>query len=517
MARSSTYSLSNVRSAIDHYLLGRGTAAVAGFVSAILLVRHMDIPSYAAYIAFFGVAGIAGLLSSLGLERVITRFVPEGRLFHDAVPLRRFINRLLGIQFLATLLVALLLALAWKTLVSLFDFVAADDVPPALILYVIATALAATLSTALQALLRQKLLTGATVIQWSLRLGWILALALQSDGNITLAQALWIMALPELGLALALAVALALTLRSMTDAHDPLANKGTEEWPNLGEVSALAGHSFTFNLLAAPPQGYFMRTIVAATLPAETVAAFGFFSNLLDRIRAYLPMQLMYNLIEPVLVARYLEDRDEQSLTRSIGLMYKTNLLIIVMALLFLAIGGQSAVSLLTAGKYVEQTWILSLLIVQIAMGSHVLAIQLVVNVLKKNQILSFSAAVALTVMLSFLAISLVGTQPMLVLFGTLVYSITMNTTAFLLLARSRIAYRPPFKDAAKLVAIGVGLALLINYVVFALGAPGSRTLEVLVACGAAILLAAITMKCSYASAQEIGMLQKLLRTRGAN
>lgn len=517
MARSSTYSLSNVRSAIGHYLLGRGTAAVAGFLSAILLVRHMDVPSYAAYVAFFGVAGIAGLLSSLGLERAITRFVPEGKLFHEPATLRRFILRLLAVQFCATLVVALLLALAWKPLVSLFDFISADGIPPALILYVVATALAATLSTVLQALLRQKLLTIATAVQWTLRLGWILVLARQGDGNISLAQALWIMAVPELGLALTLAVALTTSLRSPLAAHDSIAGKGKEGWPNLSEVAALAAHSYSFNLLAAPPQGYFMRTIVAATLPAETVAAFGFFSNLIDRMRAYLPMQLMYNLVEPVLVARYLEDKDEQALTRNIGLIYKANLLIIAMTLLFLTIGGPSAVSLLTSGKYVDQTWILSLLIVQIALGSHVLAIQLVANVLKKNQILSFSAVVALTVMLVFLAISIASTQTTLVLFCTLVYSIAMNATAFLLLGRSKIVYRPPLKDTARLVTIGVGLALLINHVVFVLDASGSKTLEVFLAGGAAILLAATAMKFSYASRQEIGMLRRLLRSHNAN
>lgn len=517
MSRSSTYSLSNVRTAIGHYLLGRGAAAIAGFASAILLVRHMDVPSYAAYIAFFGVAGIAGLLSSLGLERVITRFVPEGKLFHEMATLRRFVSRLLGIQLIAALFVAVLLAVAWRPVVSLFDFVTVDDVPPALLLYVVAAALAANLSTALQALLCQKLLTRVTVIQWGARLGWILMLALHGEGNISLAQALWIMAIPELVLVFTLAVALGWNLRSPEPNNTSSLTPPTDGWPNRSEVTALAGHSFGFNLLASPPQGYFMRTIVAATLPAETVAAFGFFSNLIDRIRAYLPMQLMYNLVEPVLVARYLEDKDEQALTRNIGLMYKANLLIIVMALLFLAIGGQAAVSLLTAGKYVDQTWILSLLVVQIALGSHVLAIQLLVNVLKKNKLLSLSAAIALGVMLAFLALALAGKQATLVLFGTLAYSLAMNATAYLLVARSHIVYRPPLMDAAKVVAIGLGLALLANFAVPVLGIPNNRHTEILLAVAASLLLAVITMKSRYANEQEVGMLQRLLRARSAN
>ncbi len=512
MARSSTYSLSSVRSAIGHYLFGRGIAALAGFASAVLLVRHMDVSSYAAYVAFFGVAGIAGLLSSLGLERAITRFVPEGRLFHDAATLRRFIGRLLGVQFIAALVVASLLALAWKPLVSLFDFVATEDAPFALILYLIATALAASLSTTLQALLRQKLLTGATVIQWTLRLGWILALALHGDGNITLAQALWIMALPELGLALALAVALLLTLQSISDAHEPPARNEKEGWPDLGEVAALAGHSFSFNLLAAPPQGYFMRTIVAATLPAETVAAFGFFSNLLDRIRMYLPMQLMYNLVEPVLVAHYLENKDEKALTRNIGLIYKANLLIIVMALLFLAIDGKSVVSLLTGGKYVEQTWILFLLLMQITLGSHVIAIQLLVNVLKKTKVLSLSGLASLLVMIAFLLSSVAGGYPTLVLFGSLVYSVIMNTLAVLLLLRNQIAYRFPIGEALKLFSIAAGLALCFGGISLLQEETRYVLPSMFIALGACALLLIVAYKTRYIDKSEIGMIRNIIR-----
>jgi pyruvyl transferase EpsO len=509
----SPYRLANVRAAIGHYLLGRGASAVFGIATTILLVRVMNVADYAGYVALMGLAGIASMLSSLGLDRAITRYVPEGRLYHTEDRLRYFAWKVVIARLVAILLVTLLLAVAWPGLLTLFDFVKLDHVPWALAIFLVSTSLFTTLSTILQALVRQKLLTQVVVFIWAGRFVAILYVA-YSLGGLGLTQALWLMAMPELVGAAALLVAVGKALRHGGTPPASTAIPVATSWPQWQEVRSLAGHAYVFNVLASVPQGYFMRTLVAATLPVDVVAAYGFFSNLVDKLRMYLPIQLMYNLVEPVLVARYLKNKDEHALSRYIGLIYKANLLIVAMALLFLAISGQTAVSFLTGGKYVVHTWILSLLVLQIAMGSHVLAIQLVVNVLKKNHILSVSAAVALTVMLVFLTCTLIGEHPMLVLFGTLVYSVTMNTTAFLLVARNGIAYRPPIKDAAMLIGIGVGMALVINTVVFAVGQLGSPSLEVLLASGAALMLAAVSMKCRYASQQEVGMLQSLLRAR---
>ena len=44
---NSPYSKENVRQGIWHYLLGRGFAGIGGFATVILLVRYMDVQSYA--------------------------------------------------------------------------------------------------------------------------------------------------------------------------------------------------------------------------------------------------------------------------------------------------------------------------------------------------------------------------------------------------------------------------------------------------------------------------------------
>jgi O-antigen/teichoic acid export membrane protein len=506
----SPYRLANVRAAIGHYLLGRGASAVIGFATIILLVRVMDVTAYAGYIAMMGLAGIGSMLSSLGLERTAARFVPEGRLYHSERALMAFAWKVVFARFVAASLVSLLFAVNWSWLSALFDFVEIDHLPWSLAIFLLASSVFSVLSTVIQALVRQKSLTRIIVLIWG---GRLLAIAYMSNqqGGLELEQALWLMAISELVGMAALLVAVDKALSHGNWIESPGSSPAVPHWPQWKETRRLAGHAYTFDLLAAVPQGYFMRTLVAATLPVDVVAAYGFFSSLIDKMRAYLPIQLMYNLFEPVLVARYLEDNDEGALSRHIALMYKANLLVVMMAIVFLATSGQEAVALATAGKFVEQTWILILLLVQVALGSHVLAIQLVVNVLKRNYILSQAGAIALVIMVCFVAMVYGAYQPLL-LFAVLVYSVTTNAVALWLLSRCKAVYRPPVKELIILVVLSIPLVLVVDMAAkeFQLTSTVASVLVLGVVAG--MVLALLSVMFRYASEQEFELVKHVIK-----
>lgn len=511
MSNKTPYGVTNVKSAIGHYLLGRGVGAIFGFGAILLLVRYMSVQEYASYIALTGLVGIAAMLSSLGLERAITRFVPEGRICHSEVKLQSFVFKIVLTRLAATSLVALLLAAIWSWFVTFFDFVEFAHMPLALAIFLVGSSLFEILSTVLQALVRQKLLTQIMVLIWGARFVALVYLA-QLQGGLVLQQVLWLMALPELAGAAALLVAVSKALRYGGALTESGVTPEALAWPQWREARSLAGHAYVFNMLASVPQGYFMRTLVAATLPLDIVAAYGFFSSLVDKLRNYLPIQLMYNLFEPVLVARYLETKDEHTLARHIALMYKSNLLIIVMALVFLAVSGQAVVGMASGGKFLEHTWILLLLVVQIALGSHVLAIQLVVNVLKLNQILSQAAAVALAGMLAFIGIVHLSGQPLLLLFAVLIYSLNVNAFALWRLAQYKAAYRPPRKEAFMLATLALPVVVIANMAIDGFHmAP--HVLPVLLLGGAAGMgLALCSLILKFASAQDVGLLKSLIK-----
>lgn len=509
-SNTTPYRLANVRAAIGHYLLGRGASAIAGLATAIVLVRHMSVPAYAGYIAVMGIVGIITMLASLGLDRAVTRYVPEGRLFHEPGRLAGFVWRMLGARLLMAGLLATILSAIWPWAMRLFDYVSLASMPLAALIYLIASAASQLLATVLQALVRQKLLTQINVVQWGGRLAWIGIIAYQG-GELGLEQVLWIMAVPELIGALILSYAVHAAIRPTK----PVQETKAIDWPDWSDVRQTAGHSYAFNILASLPQGYFMRTLVAATLPVEIVAAYGFFSNLIDRLRMYLPIQLMYNLVEPVLVARYLESKDTASLVRNAQLMYKANLLILAGGIVFLAIGGPELVGLLTKGKYAELSWILGLLLFQTISGSHVLAMQLVANTLKITHLLSQAGMLALITMLVFMAGAYLAGQPLGMLFGPLVYSMAMNAILVALINRKYIAYRPPLRESARLVAVGALTVLAAIMLLGGLTIHGNVAVIAIAALGGGVFIA-FSLRLGFVGAREKELIAQLCRSKAA-
>ena len=118
---NSPYSKENVRNGILHYLLGRGLAGIAGFATVILLVRFMDVQSYAGFTALTGLIALSGILAGLGLDRAISRYVPEARLERSAKKLGHFIWRVTAIKLFAAFIVSAVFYCFWQPILKLFS------------------------------------------------------------------------------------------------------------------------------------------------------------------------------------------------------------------------------------------------------------------------------------------------------------------------------------------------------------------------------------------------------------
>src|SRR5689334_2695258 len=137
----SPYSKENVRKGILHYLLGRGMAGAAGFATVILLVRYMDVQDYAGYTALTGLIVLSGIIAGLGLDRAISRYIPEGRMHHAATDLGRFIWSMSLVRLAVALGTCLLIAVFWDRIVLVFDDVNLPRLPPSLVCFIVAETL----------------------------------------------------------------------------------------------------------------------------------------------------------------------------------------------------------------------------------------------------------------------------------------------------------------------------------------------------------------------------------------
>ena len=452
----SPYSRDNVRRGILHYLTGRTLSGIASFVSIVLLARHMDLENYAGYAAITGLIMLAAALGELGIGRVISRYVPEGRIHHPGRNLASLIWQTSLLRLAAVVILTFMLYFAWPLIPRYFDAVRLTHFPWALAAYLLANVLFQHFSAVLQALMLQKLLTRVMAIQWGGRL-FLILLLIHLYSSITLEQSLWIMAIPELAGAAVILQVIQRHLSHLAAARQTgsIAD-GSGAWPDWRAVRTLALHNYTYNLLAAPPQGYFMRMLVAALLPAPVVASYGFFMSLVERARQYLPSQLMYNLAEPVIIAGYIKDRDFGKLVQRAQLLYKINLLVMLPFLALALMHGGDIAQLLAPDKFVAYAWLLALFLMQLMIGNHMMPIQLLLNTLGASDALSKSGLISLVAMSVSIAAIMVSGHPLALVFTPLVYEVVNNLTAIFLLQKRGHEYKHPIFFLAKLTTIFV-------------------------------------------------------------
>ena len=461
---TSPYSKENLRIGILHFLLGRGLAGLAGFATVILLVRYMDVQSYAGYTALTGVIVLAGIIAGLGLERAISRYIPEGRLERSVADLGRFIWQMSFIRLAAVLIICLMIYFSWHLLPQLFQDVTIKEFPLSLACFILAETLFQHFSSILQALVMQKILTRIMVIQWAGRLLLIL-LFVHNHAAISLEDSLWIMAIPEMLGVVGFVIVLQQMLIKLSESQSPEQASHqlqTANWPNWRDVMQMSMNNYGFTLLAAPPQGYFMKMLAAAFLPTQMVAAYGFFLSIAERLRQYIPLHLLYNLIEPVMIASYLQDKNFKTLSYRSQLLYKSNLLLLIPVMALIVVAGPTIIGLLTVGKYQEYSWLLLIVIMQLTVGSHVVLLQLILNSISASRVLVNAGLWSLIVMaVATMLVSLIDIRALVLC--PLVFSFTCNLYVLFQFKRMQLDYAFSWRMLIGAVSAGV-IATVMSY-----------------------------------------------------
>jgi pyruvyl transferase EpsO len=326
--------------------------------------------------------------------------------------------------------------------------------------FVVAESLFQYFSAVYQSLAQQKSLTQIMVIQWAGRL-LLLWIALYADHHLSLDEALRMMALTEM-----LSIIALIWVQRWHIKHIPKRPSHTATlWPDWQAIRHMALHNYGFILLAAPPQGYFVKMLAAIFLPTHMVAAYGFFVSLAEKARQYIPLHFFYNLIEPVMVGNYLQHKDFNKLTKYCQWLYKSNLLILVPAIVWITVAGSHLVDLLTAGKYHSYVWILLLVTVQLTIGSHVMLLQLLLNAINKSAWLMRAGVYALFGLLLFWFVA-VPMHATALLFGPLLFSLICNIYIIRKLNHSGYAYGLTWQVFTGVLVAGLAallVALLVN------------------------------------------------------
>lgn len=363
---------------MGHFLTGRVIQGTLSFAVMILLARTMPVVEYAYYVAATAAATLLGSLSKFGLDRVITRYLPEGRTQAAVADLRAFLRRMRGLRLLAVGILALVLGGLWPWLAPWMKLAPDTGMLAAVAGFALSHAFTAFQRINLQSLMLQRGLRQATTVLWSLRLAGVVVLAV-AVGRIDVKQALWIATVSEcVGLLWMARVERELMAQlARQQAGGPVAVAWPANWP---AIRRFALQNYASQLAGLPSQGPMLRVIGAVFLPPHVLAAYGFFQALAENLRAYLPVQLMRTLFEPVALGRYAQDRDFGKLNAMVSTILKLNLMILLPFGAWFMVGGEGVVRLLTGGKYIEYSWILAASVLPIAVTSHWALLVIVAN-----------------------------------------------------------------------------------------------------------------------------------------
>jgi hypothetical protein len=176
--------------------------------------------------------------------------------------------------------------------------------------------------------------------------------------------------------------------------------------PELMKTVPLASMNYLSYLLSLPWQGSTARIVVGKLAATPEVALFGLLQTVADRLRLYLPIELLRSAFEPLLVRRYALDRDATSLVRDLELLRRLNFVILVAASASFAVGGSEIVSMITAGKYQNAGPLAALIALALAVRSVNGVLWISANVMGRMSALTVSYALVTLVLLPLLWLS---------------------------------------------------------------------------------------------------------------
>jgi O-antigen/teichoic acid export membrane protein len=387
IAVSSRYSISSIRRGVRIFLSGQLVSSGAGILCALCLVHDMPVDQYAYFVTALAIHGVLSAFASLGVDRVVNQFFPpliEQNKLHTLSSIMGIfvLLRMLAVGLILTILI--LLPIPWPGMLG--ELLGQQENVNALLYYVISYILMLHLIKYQQALMNQTIVRMTMSIEAVTKLLGIAYLIFLAE-NYLARDAIVIYALAA---SLSNVILAVLTARQMREFRT--ASVAIAETISYQAMFQVAKHNYVQGLVGMLVEARMLRALSAAFLASIHVAAFGFFITLTDVLRRHTPIQMLLDLIEPALSARYRASSNAIEMFAHVATVLKINYLFFACIGLIILVIGEPWVDVLTQGKYHEFTWVLLVLILAAASECHFCLIRLVANVLGFPALMSQSS-----------------------------------------------------------------------------------------------------------------------------
>lgn len=361
---SDTYATHRIRSSVKAFAIGKALTAPASFFLVFLLASVMPAQQYAAYVAAAASLEIGIAVGSFGLDWLAQRVVPGVRVQGTAIQFRRAVALLAILQTIPyTILGSAIILWAGAVARLLSDVVSVD------VLRIYGAVL---VIEGIARMLRDQIL-GALMLQrvvqvlQSCRMVVLLSatLAMHFGGVDVTAHR---MALTELTASLITLAGAAISLARYVIKHPGRDGDATSLSPWISRQSvrfaANAYGSFLLTLSLGPEV---VTALVARMLGVEATAQFGFAARVVEQVRKFLPMDLLWVVIRPALIGRFESSgRDFGRLTGDVAVILRANLLLLGAVMVLFLGAGDAAAHLSTRGNLNLPPLFLGILLVQV-------------------------------------------------------------------------------------------------------------------------------------------------------
>lgn len=396
----STYSGQNIRASLRVLAFGKAFSAPASIALIFLFATLMTRDQYAAYVAAVAVLEVSVEVGTCGLDWLTQTVLPSVRVHGNARQLSRSVRRLLTLQLIPYLILAGAVFVFADLLSRAYSSVVSADVLRIFALVVLVEGMARYMrDQMMSALLMQAVVQKLQILRLLVLLA-LLGLLRAMDVPVTASH----IGYAELAIAV-VGAAVSVGAIGRFVRHLPVAEGGGSEdvsrWFNR-ESARFAVHAYGSFLLSITLGQQIIISFVARYLGADATAQFGLCARLVEQIRKYLPMDLLWPLIRPALIGRFeREGHNFGRLVDDVGTILRANLLLLGAVAVVFAGAGDDIVRILTHGNIHVPVLLLALLLPQVLGHSLRRSLELMVFLVGRSRLFLIGSFASLLMPLS--------------------------------------------------------------------------------------------------------------------
>lgn len=449
--RGRPYSVHRFRRALLQFVGGRLAQAAARAILVLLLIRVLPVEDYGAYMLIVGTAELLLQVGSFGILPTMQRYLPQ---LLGTLSLRRlyaFVTTMIFAQMAILAGVAYAVSLAWDTVAPYFNMTPAQIEATRYGAWLFLIVPAFRFGTEmLEAMLAPGQIARALMV--FARVGALLALLLLKS-EVTLFDVVMI---DVVAIGASVIVLLLSIVRTLASLHTPPASAAPMP---LGEMARFAGQMALVGPMSGTSSPGALRLVLANGLGLAESGLFAFLQNLERLVSRYLPATLLRNLIRPVLISRYAGHGGKDVMRAGTGLLLKSNLLVVIGGVVFIAVCGDEVVRILSGGKFVGAGLTLLLLYVNMIATSQRGVQEMVMQITGHTRALWLTSVVKPVALLLvwFFAPQGLNVAVVIVTAGSLL----SNALATRVLRRKTDWFRIDWRGTAAIVLPGLNAAVL--------------------------------------------------------